>query len=44
MTSESMCAYLDKIATSGTYYPSFDEITLAKNSRYNHIQNVDAYI
>ena len=32
-TSESMCTYLDKIATLGTYYPSFEEITLAKNSR-----------
>ena len=32
-TSESMCAYLNKIATWGTYYPSFEKHTLAKNSR-----------
>ena len=25
-TSESMCAHLDKIATYGTYYPSFENV------------------
>ena len=33
MTSESMWAYLDKIATYGTYYLSFEDFTLVENSR-----------
>ena len=35
---QNQCArILKNIATQGTYYHSFEKITLAENSRYNHI-------